>query len=268
MKKVAISFLLLLPLVLHGQTTSDIPRLSGILSLPEEKESVFEFTTDCCGPRYAILAEGESWSGVKVRSIRPELRQVEVAVGGMQEPQTLALASATNNPANSTANLELVKASLHSTLDLYGRFSGKTLLYYPRLVSADFSQRARATNRFELARILEAVLAAQEIAAVPDGNKFTMIVPKSDTHYQATRAGPITKLAPALGRNTGWDNCLARRYDRPSVRIVRRADRRKVRPYRSRTEAHSTMDIFTDSHPTVEGRGKVRLRHSFRVARD
>src|SRR5439155_8250910 len=117
--------------------------------------------------------------GGKVRSILPDLRRVEVVVGGMQEPLSLALASATNNPANSTATLELAKASLHSTLELYGRFSGKTLLYYPTLASADFSLRGRATNRFELARILEAVLAEQEIAVVPDGDKFTMIVPKN-----------------------------------------------------------------------------------------
>jgi hypothetical protein len=163
-----------------AQNQPDIPRLSGIVNLREGKAAVFEFATNCCGgPRQLVLSDGHELWGVNVLKISPEQKTVEIKVDGVETPVTLKLAISSNSSQASPGTINLVDASLHSCLELYGEYSGKTLLYWPNIPPTNFSLSTSATNDSELTAIFQKALAEKQIQTVPDGDKFLVIVPQS-----------------------------------------------------------------------------------------
>ena len=196
MKPTAVSLLstlLLLPFVACGQKRPDVPRLSGIVNLPEMKQAVFEFASvPGWGPRRLVMAEGQSHWGLEVLKVLPERRGVRVTVKGLEIPLTLSLNAETNAWAVAATTIELDKSSLHSVLELYGQFSGRTLLHWPSLPSLSFSLRTTSSSRVEVAQLLKKALAEKGVATVTDGEKFEMVVP-SDRVKEANPHAPKTK---------------------------------------------------------------------------
>jgi len=118
-----------------GQQVPDfLPRLSGIVDLPGIKEAVFEIPRlPGLDRRPLVLAEGQGLWGLEVLKILPDRRSVQVTVRGLEIPQMLTLDAVTNASSGAATTIELDRSSLHSVLELYGQFSGRTLLYWPSL---------------------------------------------------------------------------------------------------------------------------------------
>ena len=186
--KTILTLFLLLSVGAFGQKAPEVPRLSGIVDLPEFKKAVFELKTDCCGPRFLVLTEGESGLGVKLFSISSAQRSVQVNVEGAQNPMTLSLPPTTNSGSGFTSGIELVDASVYSVLELYGQLSGKTLLYWPRLPTAGVSTGGSVASRKDTIKILQTALEQRQIASVSDGEKFIMIVPVDQVNAVKPRA--------------------------------------------------------------------------------
>ncbi len=103
--KTILTLLLLLSVAAYAQKAPEVPRLSGIVDLPEFKKAVFELKADCCGPRQCVLTEGESMGGVKLLSISSAQRSVQVDVEGAQGPITLILPARSNSsPASGSGS--------------------------------------------------------------------------------------------------------------------------------------------------------------------
>ena len=72
----------------------------------------------------------------------------------------------------------LDNADIEPVLALYSEFTQRTLLK-PLLGGIPwFTLQATAMNRAEAALVLEKALDAREIASIPDGTRFLMVVPK------------------------------------------------------------------------------------------
>ena len=84
------------------------------------------------------------------------------------------------------SSLAFESADLSFVLDLYGGFAGRTVLQHPSLPAKTFSLRASATNRTEVAKVLEEALITKDIVAMPHEEKFALILPKA----QAATAKP------------------------------------------------------------------------------
>jgi hypothetical protein len=170
--------LLAFPFAAPAGEPPDVPRLSGIVSLPGTKQAVFEFPDNpWYGPRQLILREADGLWGLKVLKILPDRRSVEVRVDGADAPLTLTLKAGSNAPPSAAASIELDNARLLSVLELYGQFSDRTLLYWPSLPSLTLSLRADPHTPGELAQLLKETLATNRVAAIADGEKFEMMVP-------------------------------------------------------------------------------------------
>ena len=186
---------LFLPLLAQGQKGPEIPRLSGIVDLPEFKRAIFEFKEDCCSPRQLVLSEGESMWGLELVSISPTQRSVQVKIEGAAGPMALNLPSRTTSKAVPSPGIELVNASVYSALELYGQFSGKTLLYSPRLPAAGVSVQGPVASRKDAAKMLQTALSDIQISSVTDGDKFMLIVP-SDQAGGVKPHAPRTEPSP------------------------------------------------------------------------
>ena len=99
------------------------------------------------------------------------------------------LPAQTNPPAGAT--LDFNNAELNQVLNIYAEVSGRTLLRHPALAARPFALHVSATNRAELAALLEKLLADQNISVIPDGEKFAIVVQKplaSQVHARAPKA--------------------------------------------------------------------------------
>jgi hypothetical protein len=107
---------------------------------------------------------------------------------GETDWQMLRLNSESNAAPVSAVSIELDESRLLSVLELYGQFSGRTLLYWPALPSLSFSWRATCRSRAEAAQLLKEALAKRGVVAVRDGEKFEMIVPSDQVTAVKPRA--------------------------------------------------------------------------------
>ena len=75
--------------------------------------------------------------------------------------------------------LVLEDARFSQVLMIYQRLSGRTLLIHPALPEYSVNLSAEASNPAEATLVLEKEFARKKIAVIPDGDKFTMVVPES-----------------------------------------------------------------------------------------
>ena len=75
-------------------------------------------------------------------------------------------------------------------------FTNRSLLRWPHLPASSFNLRAPAKDAAGAAQVLEKALVAEGLAIIPDGEKFLMIVPKSE-------AGRVKPHAPRATASTG-----------------------------------------------------------------
>jgi hypothetical protein len=169
------------------------PRLAGIVSVADRPCVVLELT----GRRhplakFLVLAEGQGDEGVQVERIGPDKGSVELVWEGAGST-TVRLNNVTNLPV---PGIVLEDAGISAVLQLFARFTNRTLLRWPSLPATAFNLRASARDPAYAARVLAQALVAENLSIIPDGEKFLMIVPNS-------KAAVIKPHAPSAKASTG-----------------------------------------------------------------
>jgi hypothetical protein len=151
-------------------------KLTGIINLPGHKAAFLERPL---GGRWD-LQEAQREGDVEVMRIHPETGSVDLRLGGTNASVTLDRAGKTDHIQTASGSLELVNAQLDLVLGLYARCKGRTLLRSPRLPSAALTTAVSVADEAQAALALEKGLAEHGIVAIPDGEKFVMVVPQTE----------------------------------------------------------------------------------------
>jgi len=83
------------------------------------------------------------------------------------------------------------KVPFEEVIKIYSELVNRTLLRFPHSLNEKFTIYAAAGSPAEAARVLEKALAEKGMALIPDGDKFTMLVPKA----AADRVHPLAPKA-------------------------------------------------------------------------
>ncbi len=177
-------------LVLYG--ASPIPRLAGIVCLPDQKLAMLEVVpAQSAEPRYLILSEGQRDGEVEVARIDPASGTVNARTGGTSGLAALRFEAQTNRIAHAALGLLLDHAGMDPVLRIYSQLTGKTLLRSPRVLADSFTLGCSATNRSEMVLVLEQALREKRIASIPDGDKFLMVVPEAEARTVQPRSSTL-----------------------------------------------------------------------------
>jgi RNA polymerase sigma factor (sigma-70 family) len=91
--------------------------------------------------------------------------------------------------------IDLENVDLKVLLAMYAEITGRTVLR-PALPQLLFTIKASPTNQVEAALILEKALAEKGIVAIPDGDKFVMVVPHDQLAYALPHSAEIKSSPP------------------------------------------------------------------------
>jgi hypothetical protein len=142
-----------------------------------------------------LLAINQTQSGVEIQNIDVPKSTVTAKVDG--EARTLAFDSpAAEKDKSSTMRLHGVK--LQQVIFLYGQMKGRTVLQHPKLKDTGFTLTANPRSKPEAAKALEDLFATHEIATIPDGEKFMMLVPFAFTNQVSPHARKIADVEPTV----------------------------------------------------------------------
>jgi len=173
-----------------AEAAESVPRLAGVVNLPDLKLAVLEVTPPG-EARDMLLAEGQRQADLEVLHIDPARREMKLRRSAKTGavPLTLTNLALAANPG---VSLDCVK--LDSVLALFARFTNRTLLRSSLLPQITLTLNATANNAAEAAQAFQAALAGKAICSVPDGDRFLMVVPKA----AAARVKPLAaQLKPA-----------------------------------------------------------------------
>jgi len=176
--------LLLLSLTTALHSTA-LPRLTGIVALPDFKRVVFESSPDVhSGPWPCIYAEGQRDRDVEFLAIDPDSWTLKMRNSGKDLTLTLIPPLEKDSPK---PNIYLEDTPLLAAVLLYGELLGRTVLQSPLVPTVSrFTLQGAPTNRNEAAKLLEKLFRENEIVTIPDGEKFVLLVSKS----QAAKVKP------------------------------------------------------------------------------
>ena len=174
MKRLLLFVLGTLPLVAFTQTSSPVPRLTGIVDVEGLKLAIIQASP----PRRleVVFREGQRDGDIEVVTIDSANRAARLAGGDPPRVLVLSNTGSVTNPAGS--GLVFEEVTLQTVLNLFAEFSGQTILQHPLLPDMKFSLARTVTNRNEAAQILKNALSEKRIAVVPDGPKFLLVVPE------------------------------------------------------------------------------------------
>jgi hypothetical protein len=119
--------------------------------------------------------------------IVPEDGSVELVLRGADRTWLLRLNNATNLPV---PGIVLEDVGLNAVLQLFAECTNRSLLRWPSLSASSFSLRVPVKDQAGAARVLAQALAVKELSIIPDGEKFLMIVPKSEAATVKPHAPP------------------------------------------------------------------------------
>ncbi len=181
-----------LPHALHAQSRSGDPRLKGIVDFPGLRRAILEVPTPLrFGPEQLLMAVGEDIYGLDVVWIHPEEGKAQIHFHG--ETRVLSLSEQIDPTRNEFPGIVLEGAGIVPVIRLYGKLLQRTILQFHSLPIQTLSLRTSATNLAHAAVALDQALAKQGLMSLPDGEKFLLLVPKS----QARIAKPPSPKAGA-----------------------------------------------------------------------
>jgi mono/diheme cytochrome c family protein len=173
---------------------ADAPRLAGIINFGYDPFAVLEAAGS--SGRYFILRENESREGVTLLKIHLKKGRVKLQVNETNPPVSLSLDNWISRPrtagwaglldplgealAAAPHKVVLSRASTELVLFLYSQFAGRTLLCSPHLPAASFDLNVLANGPEGAAHGLNRALNARGIAAIEDGDKFLLVVPRTE----------------------------------------------------------------------------------------
>lgn len=167
--------ILLEPPKARAETATGRPRLCAIVNVGGIERAVIEGSRDEFG-RTSLMTflEHHARDGIEMIEINPASNKVIIRQIKNRLTSTLTL---TNDAYNGTVHgLALENAPLEAVLDLYSLFLNRTLLCSPRLSRQPFTFLSLATTESGAAFELERLLGERGIAAIPDGDKFMILV--------------------------------------------------------------------------------------------
>lgn len=179
---------------LRAQDASANLRLSGVINLPGMKCALLE--TSNASPNgfsWHILQEGQREGEVEVLEIHPETATVKLELHSKSGSTPVSL---TDQGTMLTPGIHFEKAAPDLVMKLYGDFAGRTLLRHPALPRVSLTLTAPAPGKAQAAHVIEQALAGLGIAAIPDGERFMMVVPQKRTTSVAPRS---TEIKPSGG---------------------------------------------------------------------
>ena len=94
----------------------------------------------------------------------------------------------TNRPIPQIA---LENSDIGQVLSLYAEITARTVLRSPNLESISFTLHSVATNRADIARVMEKALADKGIVTILDGDKFVLVVPQTEVAKAKPRSTEI-----------------------------------------------------------------------------
>jgi hypothetical protein len=146
-----------LTIQLAAQIGLPVPRLSGIINLPEVKRVVLEDVGDPLkGARSWTLAEGEREGEIEVLRIQPEDGAVRLNLHGKHV--SVIVTNSAIAMKGAAAAVALDNANLDAVLGLFGELSRRTLLRHPLVLGRVITVQAAATNQTDAAQALQKAL--------------------------------------------------------------------------------------------------------------
>lgn len=94
-------------------------------------------------------------------------------------------------PRPGVPGIAFAGVSLKSALEIYAELSSRSLLRSPTLPNPTLSFRALAGGKPDAAILLSAAFSANGIAAIPDGDKFALVVRKAEVRFFHARSVEI-----------------------------------------------------------------------------
>jgi hypothetical protein len=159
-----------------------------------------------------MLGTNETQSGVQVENIDVTKGIVTANVDG--KARTLAFSGPDTAATDKPSAIRLSDVRLQCVINLYGELKGRTVLQHPGLRDTGFTLSANPQSRSEAAKALEELFARHQIAAIPDGEKFVMLVPIAITNRVSPHsdkfagAGPMIQAASVNFQNVPLDKVL------------------------------------------------------------
>jgi hypothetical protein len=142
------------------------------------------------------LAVNQTDSGVQVQSIDASKGTATINVAG--EVRTLVLDSPNGAEPNKPSTIQLRGVKLQQVIYLYGQMKGRTVLQHPGLKDTGFTLTANPKSKLEAAKALEGLFASHQIAVIPDGEKFVMLIPFALTNKVSPHSNKIADADPTV----------------------------------------------------------------------
>jgi len=190
-----------------AQTNEQTVKLIGIVDGFGIKLAILKVQKTGSGsPSEFFLKEGQVQNDVEVLAIDSGKETVNVNVAGKTSSLELEEPDGTRstNTLASGPSIHLVSIDLQPAISMYADFKKRTILQHPELGDPKLSVQAHPQSEAEVAAIFEKMFSERNIATIPDGDKFVMIVPFAFTNSvipHADAVGATNALIPSLSVN-------------------------------------------------------------------
>jgi len=154
-----------------------------------------------------ILKVGQATEGVEVVRIDATKGAVSLNVDGKDRQISMPADSdngATNELDRSLPVMYFQTLPLKNALTLYGDYIKRTELIHPKLEAQTFSLKINPRTREEAAEALEKLFHEHNIATIPDGEHFVMVVPFAFTNSVNATSSSLPQansLVPVMSLN-------------------------------------------------------------------
>jgi len=188
----------LVPQLMAGPPTA-VPRLAGVVCLPERKVEILEVKPTGSGRAgQLILNEGQREGEVEVIQIESEKGIVKFPAGGTDFVENFHFENRTHQSGGTGSRIMLDRADMDPVLKLHSEFKDLNLLRSARLPTVVLGVNVSPTNKLQAALVLEQALAGKGITTIQDGEKFLIVVLESEAATVRPRSAEI-KSAAATG---------------------------------------------------------------------
>ncbi len=185
-----------------AQTNPPAVRLAGIVNesvwkaLLEVVETEPQLSTN-----WLTLAEGERATpqAIEVLKIDPDKQTVQASVAGNNV--MLAMETSPRPGEQFVPYMQVDRVALQQVINLYAKVKNRTVLQHPALKNASITMVIGGGDAAQVCRALEAVFRLHGIVAIPDGEKFVMLVPAELAKTATPRSNEIPVPSTATATN-------------------------------------------------------------------
>ena len=183
-------FLFTALVALSSFAQSPLPKLTGIVDVEKQQRAVLELRLERGGFSRPILRAGEREGQCEVVSINPDLGAVSLLWGKDREPMELRLPFGEDLPRRSAVHLQ--NTDLRQALELYQTFSGRTVVYSPRLVLTSINLRTppNLTMADSAEALAKAIQATGVVLREREAGFAFAVMPKDEERLSGIRSAP------------------------------------------------------------------------------